>query len=314
MSEFYGKTNDDVSKITIKKAYELGVNHFDTADVYGSGHNETLLGETINELGCRDRVAIATKCGLVRNNIDGTFMGINGTIGYIKKSCEASLKRLKVDYIDLYYLHRLDPNTPIEISMQALSELVKEGKVRHIGLSSVGPDTIQAAHKIHPLTAIQSEYSILTRDVELDVLPLCKKLNIGFVACSPVGNGFLTGKISSIDQFAQNDSRRLIPRFQDENIAYNLKIIDILKDVGFKKGCTPVQVELAWLLAQGDNITAIPGTRASKHLEENLASVNIELSKEELVQLNQEIPLGFTKGDGLPKEFSKFLNNYEPAR
>lgn len=311
MSEFYGTPNDDESEQTIKKAYEFGVNHFDTADVYGLGHNETLLGETIKELNQRNNIIIATKCGLIRNE-QGEIVSIDGTKDHIKKSCETSLKRLQTDYIDIYYLHREDPNTPIEISMQAMSELVQEGKIRYIGLSSVGPDTIRRAHKIYPLTAIQSEYSILTRDVEIDILDTCKDLDIGFIAFSPIGNGFLTGKIHSLQQLEGNDLRQIIPRLQPENIDYNLKIVEILKEIGAKKGYTPAQIALAWVQAQS-NVIAIPGTRNIKHLEENLISVQVELSQEELSQLNKQIPIGFAKGRNVPKDFARLVNNYEPV-
>lgn len=310
MSEFYGATDDTESIETIHRAYELGVNHFDTADIYGvNRHNEKLLGQAIKNFE-RSKIVIATKCGFVRDD-KGAILGINGTPEHIKKSCEASLKSLGVDYIDLFYLHRLDPNTSIEISMQALSDLVKEGKILNIGLSAVGPDTIRTAHNIHKLTAIQSEYSIITRDVEQGVLPLCKELDIAFIAYSPTGSGFLTGKIKSINQFAPDDFRRIMPRLQEGNIEYNLKIVSILVDIARKKRCTPVQIALAWVLAQGDNVAVIPGTKHIPYLEENVGAADINLSHEEVLQLSQSIPFRFAKGERLPQEFSKLLNNYE---
>lgn len=310
MSEFYGKTDDKESIKTLYRAYELGVNHFDTADVYGiKGHNEILLGQAIKSFD-RSRIIVATKCGFVKDE-NNTILGINGTPEYIKKSCEASLQRLGVDYIDLFYLHRADPNTSIEASMQALSELVKEGKILNIGLSAVGPDTILRAHRIHKLAAVQSEYSIWTRDAEFDVLSLCKNLGIIFVAYSPIASGFLTGKLKSIDELDQNDLRRVVPRLQKENIGHNLYIVEKLNNIANLKGCTTVQVALAWLLAQGDHIMAIPGTKRVGYLEENIGALNVKLSEDELDQLSRDIPFKFTKGDKYPPEFLKILNNYE---
>jgi len=308
--EFYGKTDDKESMKTLYRAYELGVNHFDTADVYGvKGHNEILLGQAIKDFD-RGKIMIATKCGFVKNE-NNAILGINGTPEYIKKSCEVSLKRLGVDYIDLFYLHRADPNTPIETSMQALSDLVKEGKILNIGLSAVGPDTILRAHQIHKLTAVQSEYSIWSRDAEFGVLSVCKELDITFVAYSPIASGFLTGKLKSVDELDQNDLRRVVPRLQKDNIEHNLSIVDMLNNLANKKGCTTVQIALAWLLAQGDNIMAIPGTKRINYLEENLGALNVELSEYELNQLSTQIPFRFAKGDKYPPEFLKILNNYE---
>lgn len=312
MSEFYGATSDQESIKTIQRAYELGVNHFDTADIYGRGHNEQLLGRAIKNVP-RDKVVIATKCGFTRNRDTGEIDKLNCTPQHIKKACDDSLKRLNVDYIDLFYLHRQDPNTPIEVSMSALADLVKDGKVLNIGLSSVSPETINKAHAIHPLTAVQSEYSIITRDAEKDVLPLCKELGIGFVAYCPLGNGFLTGKLTSLDTLEPNDFRRVIPRLQHENISYNLNIVKTISNMALKKGCTPVQISLAWLLAQGDNIVAIPGTKRISYLEENSHSFDVQLSNEELLLLSNEIPFGYAKGKRLPEEISRFLNNYEIA-
>lgn len=304
MSEFYGNSNDDESKSTIKRAYELGINHFDTADMYGLGHNELLLGSVIKDFD-RNEIVIATKCGLIRNKTDGAIVGINGTSEYIKASCEASLRRLDIDYIDLFYLHRVDPEVPVEESMGSLVELVKDGKILHIGLSGADADTINKANKIYPLTAIQSEYSVWTRDEENSVIPLCNSLGIGFVAYSPIGRGFLSGQISSIEQFGDNDFRRILPRFQDNNIRHNLSIITTLKEMSNIKACSPAQLALAWIINQGSSITAIPGTRTIKHLEENVQSLNISLSQEEIAKLNDAIPLGFAKGNLLPDNLTK---------
>ena len=307
MSECYGKTNDVASMHTIQKAFDLGVTHFDTADCYGQGHNEQLLGKAIKSF--RDEVVIASKCGFVRDSVSGAFLGVNGTPDYIKRCCEISLKRLQVDYIDLFYLHRADINTPIEASMEALSSLVKEGKIRHIGLSEVNAHTIARAHKVHPLTSIQTEYSIWSRDPETEVLPLCKKLNIGFVAHSPLGKSFLAGKVKTIQSLGADDLRRVLPRFQDENIAENIAIIKILEEFSITKGCTVPQISLAWILAQGDNIVAIPGTKRVHYLEENIKATSITLSADELAELSHLIPVGIAKGAVLPEAFAKFSNN-----
>lgn len=307
MSECYGTTNDKQSIETIQKAFELGITHFDTADCYGFGHNEQLLGKAVKNF--RENVVIASKCGMVRNPISGEFLGVNGTSEYIKKSCDDSLKRLQVDYLDLFYLHRADTNTPIEDSMGTLSELVKAGKIRHIGLSEVCAETISRAHKIHPLTAIQSEYSLWWREPEKEIIPLCQSLNVGFVAHGPVGKGFLTGTISTINTLAEDDIRRILPRFQDDNITHNLSIVDNLKDIANRRKATIAQVALSWVLAQGDHITPIVGTKNISHLEENINAERLILSQEELLQIEQRIPLDFARGDLLPESFAKFSNH-----
>lgn len=306
MSECYGKTNDEDSVNTIHRAFELGVTHFDTADCYGFGHNECLLGKAIKSF--RDRVVIASKCGMIRDSVTGAFLGVNGTPDYIKKCCDDSLKRLGVDYLDIFYLHRIDIDTSVEVSMTALAQLVEAGKIRHIGLSEVSAATISKVHQIFPLTVIQSEYSLWHREPEKEIIPLCKKLNIGFVAHGPIGKGFLSGTIHSVDSLAEDDVRRWLPRFQEENINYNLSIVNILKEIARSKNATPAQIALAWLLAQGDHIVAIPGAKCVDHLEENINATRLHLSQEELLQIGNRIPMGFAQGALLPESFAQFSN------
>ena len=304
MSECYGKTNDLESIKTIHHAFELGLTHFDTADCYGLGHNEQLLGKAIK--GFRDKIVIASKCGFVRNLETGEFIAVNGNPEYIKQACVSTLKRLETDYLDLFYLHRADPSIPIEESVGALSELVTEGKVRHIGLSEVSAKTIAKAHRVHPLTAIQSEYSLWHRKPEVEVIPLCQSLGIGFVAHGPMGKGFLTGTIKSVSTLEKNDLRRILPRFQDENITHNLAIISVLSDIAHNHDATPAQIALVWVLNQADNIVAITGTKQITHLEENINAAHFKLSAEELLQINQRIPINFAQGDLLPESFAIF--------
>jgi aryl-alcohol dehydrogenase-like predicted oxidoreductase len=308
MSEFYGIADDKQSISTLHKAYELGVNHFDTADCYGNGHNELLLAKAIKTFN-RDKIVIATKCGIERRTEDPSYLEVNNTPEYIKKCCEDSLKRLDLDYIDLFYLHRVNPNTPIEVSMQALSELVHAGKIRNIGLSEVSAKTIAKANAIHPITAVQSEYSLWSREVEKDVLPICKSLNIGFVAFSPLGNGFLSGKIKSLNNLEDNDIRKALPRFRTENIAHNLLIVKTIEDMAKQKNCTPAQIALGWVLARGDNITTIPGMKSIAHLEENLNTIYVRLSPAELEQLSKMIPIGFASGMRMPESFERFAGH-----
>lgn len=307
MSECYGKTNDSESIRTIHRALELGITHFDTADCYGFGHNEELLAQALK--GQRNKVIIASKCGFERDPESGVFFNINGSPDHIKKSCENSLKRLKTDYLDLFYLHRADPKTPIETSMEALSQLVKAGKIRHIGLSEVCADTLARAHGVYPLTAIQSEYSLWHREPEREIIPLCRELNIGFIAHGPVGKGFLTGTIKSIHGLDKDDLRRILPRFQDENITQNLSIISTLEKLARTKGYSVSQIALAWVLAQGEHITTIAGTKQIPHLEENVAALALHLSQEDLQQLDKDIPIGIAQGDLLPESFAKFSNH-----
>lgn len=294
MSEFYGETNDRESIKTIHRAIELGVTHFDTADCYGFGHNEKLLGSAIR--GKRNQLQIATKCGIIRDKNDPTKRGVNGKPAYIRTSCEAALKKLNTDYIDLFYLHRIDAEIPIEESMGELSQLTQEGKIKYIGLSEANAHIIRRAHKVHPLSAIQTEYSLWTRDPEKEVLPICRELGIGFVAYSPMGRGFLTGKLD-IQHLTQDDFRQHLPRFQAKNINHNSRLVDCIKVLAKTKYCTPAQLALAWILAQGNDITAIPGTKQIKYLEENIVSVNIILKQSECDELNNLLPLGVAHGE-----------------
>lgn len=309
MSECYGAADDNESIKTIHRAYEIGVTHFDTADSYGFGrHNELLLGKAIKSLD-RDKLVIATKCGFERAQNDPDTFVINNNPDYIKKCCEDSLKYLNLDYIDLFYLHRINPDTPIEVSMQALAELVQEGKIRNIGLSEVSARTIAKAHAIHPIAAIQSEYSLWSREAEQEVIPLCKSLGIGFVAFSPIGRGFFSGKIKTIDVLAECDARRYFPRFEPQNISTNLFLISVLEEIAKNKNCTPTQIALAWVLAKGDHIAAIPGTKRITYLEENVNAMNTKLSKEDIELLEKKIPYGSISGLRMPESFAKFSNH-----
>lgn len=305
MSDFYGARDDQESISTIHRALELGVTFFDTADMYGVGRNEELVGKALQNY--RDQVILATKFGNVRNE-KGEFMGVNGRPDYVKSACEASLRRLGVDHIDLYYQHRVDPNTPIEETVGAMAELVKAGKVRYIGLSEASVQTIRKAHKVHPITALQTEYSLWTRDVEAEILPTCRELGIGFVPYSPLGRGFLTGQFKTFEDLPADDTRRNHPRFQGENFQKNLDLVRKVEEIAKQKGCTPSQIALAWLLEQGGDIVPIPGTKRRKYLEENVGALDVKLTKQELDQINDIFPAGITAGTRYPDGGMKAVN------
>jgi aryl-alcohol dehydrogenase-like predicted oxidoreductase len=306
MSEFYGSYNDTESIKVIHRAIDLGVTFLDTADVYGPHKNEVLVGKAIK--GKRDRITLATKFGIVRDLNDPSKRGVNGKPEYVRASCDASLQRLGVEVIDLYYLHRKDPNTPIEETVGAMAELVKAGKVKTIGLSEVSPETLRKAHAVHPITALQTEYSLWSREPEDELFDVCKELNIAFVAYSPLGRGFLTGHIKKYEDFEPNDWRRFSPRFQGENFQKNLMLVRKLEDIASQKRCTASQLALAWVLAKGDFIFPIPGTKRLKYLEENVESLNIVLTNEELSQLETIAPKGIASGSRYPEAMMKLVS------
>jgi len=298
MSEFYGTGNERDAIATIHRALELGINFLDTADMYGPFTNEKLVGKAIKDR--RDAVVLATKFGNVRSE-DGGFHGVNGKPEYVHKSCNDSLRRLDVDHIDLYYLHRVDPDVPIEETIGAMGQLVKQGKVRFIGISEAAPDTIRRAHQEHPLTALQTEYSLWSREPEEVILPVVRELGIGYVAYSPLGRGFLTGRYESPDEFEQTgDVRQRFPRFQEENFRKNYAIVEEVKLLADEKDATPAQIALSWVLAQGDDIVPIPGTKHVQYLEENAGAIDVNLTTEEIESLNDVAPIGETAGDRYP--------------
>jgi aryl-alcohol dehydrogenase-like predicted oxidoreductase len=294
MSEFYGPSNEKESIATIHRAMELGVDMLDTADMYGPFKNEELVGRAIK--GKRDRVIIATKFGNVRDPRDPTKRSINGRPEYVKQACEGSLKRLGVETIDLYYQHRVDPNTPIEDTVGAMADLVAEGKVRYLGLSEAAVNTIRRAHKVHPISAVQTEYSLWTRDPEEGLLDALRTLGIGFVAYSPLGRGFLTGQIKRVEDLAEDDFRRQNPRFQGDNFQKNLELVAKVEEIAKEHKCTPAQLAVAWVLAQGDDIVPIPGTRHPERVEENVGALNVVLSENDLRRIDAAAPKGAAAG------------------
>ena len=306
MSEFYGETNEAESLKTLHRAYELGVTFWDTADMYGPFLNEILVGKALK--GIRKHITLATKFGILRDPNNPAVRGFSGKPNYVKTSCEASLKRLNVEVIDLYYLHRVDVTTPIEETVGAMGQLVKEGKVRGIGLSEVSAATLNKAHATFPISAVQSEYSLFTRDPETDILNTCKKLGIAFVPYSPLGRGILTGGIKTTDNLAAKDYRRFSPRFQGENFSNNMKLVNIIEGLAHQKSCTAAQLALAWVLAQGDYLFPIPGTKRIKYLEENVGALKIKFSKEELRQLDEIFTKDAAKGLRYPEQMMSSLN------
>jgi len=306
MSEFYGTTDEDESIATIQRAIDLGVTFIDTADMYGPFTNEKLVGKAIADR--RDEVQLATKFGNVRGE-DGSFQGVSGKPEYVRECCDASLSRLGVDHIDLYYQHRVDPETPIEETVGAMAELVEAGKVRYLGLSEAGAGTIRKAHATHPISALQSEYSLFTRDVEDEILPLLRELNIGFVPYSPLGRGFLTGRFKSIEDMPEDDTRSArFPRFAEENFMNNVALADKIREISDDKNVTSGQLALAWLLAQGGDIVPTPGTKRRKYLEENAGAADVALTEDDLRRIEEAMPRGAASGERYTEEMMRAVN------
>jgi aryl-alcohol dehydrogenase-like predicted oxidoreductase len=307
MSFAYGQADETESRATIDRALELGINFLDTADIYGPHTNEVLVGKALK--GRREKIVLATKFGIISDPADPGIRGINGKPEYVRQAVEASLQRLGIETIDLYYLHRVDPEIPIEETVGAMAKLIEEGKIRHIGLSEASADTLKRAAKVHPITALQSEYSLWTRDVEENgVLEVCRELGIGFVPYSPLGRGFLSGEIKSFEDLAEDDWRRTNPRFQGENFEKNLVLVKKIEEIAAAKNCTPAQLALAWVLAQGETIVPIPGTKRVKRLEENAGAAGIELTKEDLEAIDKVFPLHAAAGLRYPEHMMKSVN------
>jgi aryl-alcohol dehydrogenase-like predicted oxidoreductase len=306
MSDFYGDRDEEESIATLHRALELGITFFDTADAYGPHTNEELIGRVLKPH--RDQIVLATKFGILRDAGNAGFRGINGKPDYVKQACEGSLRRLQVDCIDLYYQHRVDPDTPVEETIGAMAELIREGKVRFLGMSEASAETIRRAHSVHPITALQSEYSLWTRDPEPEILPTCRELGIGFVPYSPLGRGFLTGKIQKPEDIPQDDYRRTTPRFQGENFERNLEIVKRVEEIAREKKCTPAQLALKWVLAQGNDIVPIPGTKRRKYLQENVGALDVDLTSKDLERIDEVAPKDAFAGSRYPEAMMKLLN------
>lgn len=306
MSEFYGAGDDSESIATLHRALELGISLLDTADMYGPFTNEELIGKAIK--GRRYEVILSTKFGIVRSAEDPKVRSVNGRPEYVRSACEASLRRFGVETIDLYYQHRVDPKTPVEDTVGAMAELVREGKVRYLGLSEAAPATIRRAHAIHPIAALQTEYSLWSREPEDEILGLCRELGIGFVAYSPLGRGFLAGRIKKFEDLAEDDYRRYSPRFQGENFQKNVELVGRIEEIASEKGCTPSQLALAWVLAQDTNIVPIPGTKRRKYLEENAAAMDVKLTADDLRRISEISPQGAASGTRYPASMMSFVN------